>query len=98
MMKTLFDNMPDGAATVRDQKEVPVDRLKDLESKIANAIDKVKSLKQENAALQARVRELEGTIAEKDAELRDVSSEKTVIRDQILDLLDELESIETVQH
>jgi predicted nuclease with TOPRIM domain len=96
-MKTLFDNSPDGAPASGNQEEVPVDRLKDLETKISNAIEKVKSLKQENTALQSRVRELEDLVAEKDAELRDISSEKSLIKGQILDLLDELETIETVQ-
>ncbi|NIR15506.1 MAG: keratin, partial [Desulfobacterales bacterium] len=59
-----------------------MDRLKDLDAKIASAIEKVKSLKQENAVLQARITELESKVAEKDAELRSVSSEKTVIKDQ----------------
>jgi septal ring factor EnvC (AmiA/AmiB activator) len=96
-MNTLFEDMPGGVATPPDNEEVPLDRLKDLDAKIAGAIEKVKSLKEENSSLHSRIRELEDSIAEKDAELRTVSSEKTVIKDQILDLLDELESIETVQ-
>lgn len=96
-MNTLFDNMPGGVSTPTNKEEVPVDRLKDLNAKISGAIEKVKSLKEENTVLRARIRELENAVSEKDAALRSAFSEKDDIKVQILDLLDELESIETVQ-
>lgn len=71
-----------------------MERLKDLDTKIAEAIGKVKALKEENAALEARVRELESILLKKEKELRSLSSEKVTIKDQIAELLNELESIE----
>ncbi|MFC1549245.1 hypothetical protein ACFL4R_00005, partial [Nitrospirota bacterium] len=58
-------------------------------------IEKVKSLKQEKASLETRVQELEKRLAEMDEEIRMVSSDKLSIKDQITDLLNELETIET---
>jgi uncharacterized coiled-coil protein SlyX len=52
-------------------------------------------LKEDNTTLEARVRELESRLAEKEDELRLLSSEKSNIREQISDLLNELETIET---
>ena len=71
-----------------------MDQLKDLDGKIVEAIVKVKTLKEEKAALEVRVKELEKLLAEKDSAIDDLSSEKVDIRGQLTDLLDELESIE----
>ena len=72
-----------------------MERLKELDDKIAAAIGKVKALKEEKAVLQDRVNELERALSEKDDETQRLASEKTVIRDQIEGLLNELETIET---
>lgn len=71
-----------------------MERLKDLDRKIADAISKVKALKEENAGFSARVRELEARLAEKEEEIMALSSEKVSIRGQIEDLLNELEAID----
>ena len=71
-----------------------MDQLKDLDGKIVEAIVKVKTLKEEKAALEVKVKELEKQLAEKDSAIDNLSSEKVDIRGQLTDLLDELESIE----
>jgi len=71
-----------------------VDLLKTFDEKIATAVEKVKALKEENAELKLKLREFETLIAIKDEELHRLSGEKSSIRSQIEDLLDELDSIE----
>lgn len=78
-----------------------MERLKDLDVKIASAINKVKQLKEEKtllesqvSALQKKLAETEDRLLQKDEEIRLISSEKLTIKDQIEDLLNELESIE----
>ncbi len=71
-----------------------MDRLKDLDEKIAGAINKVKTLKAEKAVLEKRVSELEQALGERQAEIERLTSEKSDVRSQIESLLDELESIE----
>jgi chromosome segregation ATPase len=78
------------------KKEDPgLDSISELKNKLALVIEKVKSLKQEKADLETRVRELESLLDDRDEELRMVSSDKLSIKDQIADLLNELETIET---
>lgn len=72
-----------------------MDSISELKDNLALVIDKVKSLKEEKARLEARVRELESHLTERDEELQMASSDKITIRDQITDLLNELEAIET---
>ena len=72
-----------------------MDRLKELDGKIANAINKVKTLKDEKASLKRQVEELQSRLIEKEEEIRSLSEDKTTIKDQITDLLNELETIET---
>lgn len=76
------------------KEERPLDRLKDLEEKIALAINKVRVIKEEKAVLEQRMRDLEARLIEKDREIEMLLSEKTVIRDQIGELIDELEGLE----
>lgn len=71
-----------------------MDRLKDLEEKIALAINKVRVIKEEKTALEQRMRDLEARLTEKDREIETLLSEKTAIRDQIGELIDELEGLE----
>jgi|Deesub1362A_J573_1020465.scaffolds.fasta_scaffold00004_67 septal ring factor EnvC (AmiA/AmiB activator) len=95
MSGTLFDDISSEKTLTSKQKEVTsLERLRDLDKKIADAVGKVKALKEEKAALEERVRELERALNEKDEEIRRLTSEKTVIREQIEDLLNELETIE----
>ena len=71
-----------------------MDRLKDLDNKIAGAIKKVKTLKAEKAELEKKLQAMELALGEKDAEIQRLTSEKSGIKGQIEGLLDELESIE----
>lgn len=71
-----------------------MDKLKDLDNKIAAAITKVKTLKAEKAKLEERVSELENALGEKETEIKRLASEKTDVRGQIESLLEELETIE----
>ena len=64
-----------------------LEQLKELENKIAAAIDKVKALKDDKSRLQARVKELETELAEKDGSLKNVLTEKTTIKSQIQDII-----------
>ncbi|MCE5313000.1 MAG: cell division protein ZapB [Nitrospiraceae bacterium] len=71
-----------------------MDLLKTFDEKIATAVEKVKALKDENAELKLKLREFETLLSIKDDELQRLSGEKSSIRSQIEDLLDELDSIE----
>lgn len=71
-----------------------MNKLKDLDKKIALAVEKVKTLKEDKSALERRVHELESMLNEKNAELDELNSDRTSIRGQINDLLSELEAIE----
>lgn len=91
MGKTLFD----GDTTSKVVKEdKPLNRLKNLDEKISNAVNKVKALKEEKVLLERRIQELEAQLNEKSKEVERLSSEKNVIKDQIEDLLNELETLE----
>lgn len=70
-----------------------MEALKTFEEKIAIAVEKVKILKEEKNSLEKRVKELEDAIRLKDIEIEKLSKEKAFIKDQIEDLLNELDSI-----
>ncbi len=65
-----------------------------LTEKISNAIEKVKALKQERDTLHQRVAELEALLAERDREINRLETERTSLRSQLQELLQELESIQ----
>jgi|GEM_PF-2365311 len=90
---TLFDDKADSGPTKPKEAKF-LDKLKDLDDKIAAAINKVKTLKAEKAKLEDKVAALESALAEKDNELERLSSEKTDVKGQIETLLSELESLE----
>ena len=101
-MGMLFKDLEEEEKTQPDlnkkaaSKEVsPMDPVNDLKNKLALVIDKVKSLKDEKLRLETKVQELEGLLKAKEDELLTVSSDKINIKDQITELLDELEAIET---
>ncbi|MBN2655158.1 MAG: cell division protein ZapB [Nitrospirae bacterium] len=72
-----------------------MDLLKTFDEKIAAAVEKVKALKDENGELKLKLREYETLLAIRDEELQKLSGEKSSIRNQIEELLEELDSIET---
>jgi len=100
--KSLFDDTPpqppvskSGRADISSKKEVtPLERLKNLEDKIANAIDKVKTLKEEKTALERRIKELEAKLEAQNHEIEKLQSEKTTIKSQVEGLLNELDTLE----
>lgn len=71
-----------------------MDRLKSLEEKIAAAVEKVKTLKEEKTVLERSNRELQTLLDEKSQELETLKAEKTSIRGQVEELLNELETLE----
>lgn len=95
LKRTLFDD-----DQIMDQpkdsiKEVmPLEKLKTLEDKIANAIERVRTLKEEKVSLERKVKELEGLLNEKNQEVEQLRSEKNSIKSQIESLLNELETLE----
>ena len=73
---------------------VAVDRLKNLEEKIAGAVDRVKALKEEKISLERKIREMETVLDEKNQEIESLRNEKTSIKSQVEELLEELETLE----
>ncbi len=91
MGKTLFD---DDKSQDVPKEDKPLNRLKNLDEKIANAVSRVKALKDENVLLERRIKELEAQLDQKNMEIEKLSSEKIAIKSQVEDLLNELETIE----
>ncbi|NWF75070.1 MAG: cell division protein ZapB [Nitrospirae bacterium] len=71
-----------------------MEKLKTLEDKIANAIDKVKTLKEEKMITERRVQELEGLLNEKNIEIEQLKAEKSLVKSQLEALLNEIEALE----
>lgn len=71
-----------------------MDRLKNLEEKIATAVERVKALKEEKISLERKIRELESLLDDKNREVESLKDEKTSIKSQIEELLEELETLE----
>lgn len=90
MEKTLFDHI----SSSPQKEDGPLNRLKNLDEKIAEAVSKIKAFKEEKIILEQRIKELEAQLDEKNQEIERVASEKSVIKSQIEDLLNELENVE----
>ena len=71
-----------------------MDRLKNLEEKIAGAVDRVKALKEEKISLARKIREMETVVDERNQEIESLRNEKTSIKSQVEELLEELETLE----
>lgn len=71
-----------------------MDRLKNLEEKIATAVDRVKALKEEKISLEKKIKELEALLNDKNREVESLKDEKTSIKSQVEELLEELETLE----
>ena len=71
-----------------------MDRLKNLEEKIAVVVDRVKALKEEKISLERKIRELETVLDERNQEIASLRNEKTTIKSQVEELLVELETLE----
>ncbi len=70
-----------------------MEALRTFEEKIAVAVEKVRTLKEEKNSLERRVEELEDALRLKDMEIERLTLEKSAVKSQIEDLLNELESI-----
>lgn len=99
-MESLFDddNFLDDKSkekSSRLKKEVvQLDRLKNLEEKIMNAVEKVKALKEDKITLERKIKDLENLLSEKNMEIEALKTEKVTIKDQVEGLLSELETLE----
>ena len=71
-----------------------MEMFKTFEEKISFAVEKVKALKEEKTGLEERIKELENALRQKDLDIEKLTSEKTFIKSQIEDLLNELEPVE----
>lgn len=95
-MGNLFDFDRDGSTLFYEKEGRKLERLRSLDEKIADAINRVRTLKEEKQALERRVRELEMLLNEKNEEIEKLKSEKVSVKGQIEDLLKEIESLEIV--
>jgi len=71
-----------------------VEILKTFEEKITYAVEKVKALKEEKYNLEKRIEDLEDAVRSKDMEIEQLVMEKASVKEQIAELLNELESLE----
>lgn len=71
-----------------------METLKTIEDKIAQALEKIRQLKEDKGALEKRVRDLETMVAAKEQEIERLTGEKASIRGQIEDLISELDRID----
>jgi uncharacterized protein involved in exopolysaccharide biosynthesis len=77
-----------------DKKEARhLDTLKNLDGMISTAIEKIRTLKEEKAALERRIKDLEAMLDEKNGEIVRLAAEKNSVKGQIEGLLSELEGI-----
>jgi len=68
--------------------------MQTVEEKIAQVIEKVRNLKEEKSAVEKRNGELEEALRVKEQEIEKLTFEKNTIKNQIEDLLKELEGFE----
>ncbi|MDA8086727.1 MAG: hypothetical protein M0Z75_08515 [Nitrospiraceae bacterium] len=71
-----------------------METLKNLESQILTAIEKIRDLKEAKTALERRTRELEALVNQKNEEILTLTGEKNSIKAQIESLLAELQDLE----
>lgn len=88
--RTLFDDNISKA----DKEDSKLERLKEVDNKIAAAISKVRTLKEEKLILEKMVSELEAQLDLKNQEVANLSSNNIAIKGQIEELLNELETLE----
>lgn len=68
--------------------------VKALEEKISYVVEKVKDLKEEKSMLQQKIIQLEDIIKIKDREIEQLNTEKATVKENIEDLLKEIDSME----
>ncbi len=92
--KDSIESSVEAGTLIPEKEERELERLRNLDEKIADAINRVKALKEEKQALERRVHELEILLNEKNEEIERLRSEKVAVKGQIEDLLREIESLE----
>ncbi len=76
------------------KEALTLETLKNLESQISAAIEKIRVLKEAKVMLERRTRELEVLVNQKNEEILSLTGEKNSIRAQIEGLLNELQDLE----
>lgn len=71
-----------------------MERLKNLEEKIAVAVERVKALKEEKTLLERKLGEYEDLLNEKNQEIEAMKTEKSSIGTQLEELLTELDTFQ----
>lgn len=93
-MGNLFDFYGNDRLIISEKEDEELERLRELDEKISDAINRVKALKEEKLNLEKRVQELEMLLNEKNEEIERLRAEKVSVKGQIEDLLREIESLE----
>lgn len=89
----LFGDAPGFFRTENKENPMNFTMPNSIEQKIAQAVEKVKSLKEEKEALEKRVSELETELRQKDSEIAALADEKAGVKHQIETLLDEIDNL-----
>ncbi len=89
----LFEGDPDLCRTIPKENTMNYTVPTTIEQKIAQAVEKVKSLKEEKEVLESRVAALEQELRQKDTEIARLVAEKEDVKGQIEGLLDELDNL-----
>ena len=95
-MRSLFDDdqrMEEPNEATREVK--PLEKLKNFEDKIAVAIERVKTLKEEKGLTDKRIKDLERLLDDKNQEVEMLRAEKNLIKGQLEALLSEIETLES---
>lgn len=96
MKKDIINRMLfDDHISKADKEDDKLERLKEVDNKIAAAISKVKALKEEKLILEKMVSDLEAQLDQKNQEVANLSSNNIAIKSQIEELLNELEALES---
>jgi hypothetical protein len=95
-MRSLFDDDQRMEEPNEATKEVkPLEKLKNFEDKIAVAIERVKTLKEEKGLTDKRIKDLERLLDDKNQEVEMLRAEKNLIKGQLEALLSEIETLES---
>lgn len=89
----LFEGDPELCRTIAKENSMNYTTPTTIEQKIVQAVEKVKSLKEEKEVLETRVAALEQELRQKDADIARLASEKEDVKGQIEGLLDELDNL-----
>ena len=95
-MRSLFDDDQRMEEPNEATKEVkPLEKLKNFEDKIAVAIERVKTLKEEKGLTDKKIKDLERLLDDKNQEVEMLRADKNLIKGQLEALLSEIETLES---